>query len=55
MKIYQAVEKLDELDIDKISMIIDNAGTTQDKQPVEEQQPAVVEEAEPVDVQEAQD
>ena len=30
MKIYQAVEKLDDLDIDKISMIIDNAGTNQE-------------------------
>jgi hypothetical protein len=27
MKIYQAVEKLDENDIERISEIIDNAGT----------------------------
>lgn len=36
MKIYQAVEKLDDNEIDKISVIIDNADKVGETQPDEE-------------------
>ena len=38
MKIYQAVEKLDDNEIDKISVIIDNAdkGAAKEEQPADE-------------------